>query len=161
MKTKLILAILLGILNIALFAAETKQAQPPGWQDRIGFDTIAIARTADLDRLDYSAGLRLSYDLTSRLGLVLEAESAHPFGKGTLVDSTFGGIKFAFPLKSVRPYLIGGAGWKTPTLEEYVAGGGGIEIGKGAFRVFAEMMAEKGTKRETELRLTSGVGFRF
>ena len=162
MKTKIIIALL--ALASTLNAADVLKAPPPAaktsWSDSIGLDAVAIARGKDFRDVDYSGGLRLSYDLTARLGLVLEAEGrdAH----GVLVDSTFAGVKFALPLgKTIRPYLLGGVGLKFPHHDEYAAGGAGLEYARGAWRIFAEAMAEKSRSSDATFRVTSGIGFRF
>lgn len=131
------------------------------WADKIGLDTLAVARTTDMERFEFSAAARLSYDLTARLALVGEIEWSEFSGK-TLVDSTLAGLKFSFPTRIVRPYLIGGIGWKLPANAEYLAGGGGLEVALGkSWRVFAEALAEKTVNTDASLRVGGGVGFRF
>jgi hypothetical protein len=128
--------------------------------DKVGIETLAVARSADLERYNWSAAVRLTYDLTPRLGAVLEAEGQD--FRGNLVDSTFGALRVSLARGPVQPYLIGGGGWKLPSNEEYLAGGGGVRFSLGKnFTAFAEALAEKGTKTDTSLRLGIGLGIRF
>ena len=153
MKTLIALLALVATLTI-------NAAEQPSFIERIGVDTIAIGRSPDLERMDFSAGIRLSYDLTERFAVVLEAEGAD--FHGVLVDSALAGVKFGFPGKTVTPYIIAAGVIKFPSNDEFGMAGAGLEFALGkSWCIFAEVAGEKGIRTDTELRVTSGVGFRF
>lgn len=158
MKTLLALLLTAASLHAADIAGKAARSS---WADKIGIDTLAVARTTDLERFDFNAAARLSYDLTARLALFAEAEGGEFSGK-TLVDSTLAGVKFSFPLKHARPYLIAGAGLRFPSNDELLAGGGGVDVALGkSWRIFAEALAEKTRTANASLRIGAGIGFRF
>lgn len=129
--------------------------------DKVGIDTVGIARTTGLSKFEGSAGLRLSYDLTPRLGFILEADGSDTHG--TLVESTLAAVKLSLPIANwpVKPYLLGGAGFRFPGNEEHFTGGGGLEASYKALRFFVEASAEKGVKSDTAGKFLGGIGFRF
>lgn len=153
MKNKIAVIIFVAIATINSNAASLL--------DKIGFDGIAIARTTDLSKFDGSAGLRLSYDLTPRFGIILEADGSDTHG--TLLESSIAAVKFSLPIGTlpVKPYLIGGAGFRFPSNEEHFTGGGGLEASYKSLRFFVEASAEKGVKSDVAGKFLGGVGFRF
>jgi hypothetical protein len=150
--------ILLFLLPALLLVSKSNAAL----HDKIGMDAVAVARTDDMSKFSGGVGLRLSYDITPRLGLVVQADGSDTHG--ALIESTFAAIKFGFPVKllgPVKPYLIGGGGFKFPGLVEYAAGGGGLEYTRGALRVFVEATAEKTVETPVAGAFAGGIGFRF
>ena len=147
------------IIGLALCAGVTHAA---GIVDKIGFDAVAIARSDDMSKYHGSLGVRLGYDLTERIGIVIEADGSDTHG--ALIESTFAGLKFGLPVKflgPVKPYLIGGGGLKFPGIVEYAAGGGGLEYRWKSLRLFVESGAEKSVETPVTAKGVLGVGFRF
>lgn len=152
MKTLGILAAM--TLALASFADEKAIA------DKIGVDVLATTRTSDLKHFDHATGVRVGYDLSKRIGAVLEVDGSD--FKGSVVENAFAGVKLTFPTGRVSPYLIGGFGMKFPDKEEYLAGGLGLSVAiTEKVSVFSEALGEKSKRTSTTARFSVGVGYRF
>jgi len=108
-----------------------------------------------------AGGVRLSYDLTSKLGFFAQVD-----GKdfhGTLIDNAQAGLKLGVPIGLVRPYAIGSYGVRFTDHENYFGLGGGLDIQLNKrLRAFAECKYDKGTSTlHNGLEATMGLGLCF